>query len=86
MTRPQRIQRKARPGWRMPANTVYVGRPTKWGNPNTIAHFGGQAPLVRLSATCGPPSMVWLKSKNPASPAVRREREEDCRGFIQNCR
>ena len=42
MTRPQRIQRKARPGWRMPANTVYVGRPTKWGNPNTIAHFGEQ--------------------------------------------
>jgi hypothetical protein len=20
-------------GWRKPANTVYVGRPTKWGNP-----------------------------------------------------
>lgn len=31
--KPQRIQRKRTKGWRMPDNTVYVGRPTKWGNP-----------------------------------------------------
>jgi len=30
---PVRIQRKRTRGWRMPQNTVYVGRPTKWGNP-----------------------------------------------------
>lgn len=30
---PKRIQRKRTKGWRMPANTVYVGRSTKWGNP-----------------------------------------------------
>lgn len=30
---PQRIQRKRVRGWRMPENTVYVGRPTVWGNP-----------------------------------------------------
>ncbi|MEU8334849.1 DUF4326 domain-containing protein [Micromonospora tulbaghiae] len=30
---PQRIQRRRTPGWRMPENAVYVGRPTKWGNP-----------------------------------------------------
>jgi len=30
---PLRIQRKRTKGWRMPANSVYVGRPTKWGNP-----------------------------------------------------
>jgi len=29
----KRIQRKRTKGWKMPANTVYVGRPTKWGNP-----------------------------------------------------
>ena len=32
---PERIQRKRTKGWRMPPNTVYVGRPTKWGNPFT---------------------------------------------------
>lgn len=30
--KPERIQRKRTKGWRMPANTIYVGRPTKWGN------------------------------------------------------
>ena len=29
---PKRIQRQRTKNWRMPANTVYVGRPTKWGN------------------------------------------------------
>lgn len=33
MTTPIRIQRKRTKGWRMPPNTIYVGRPTKWGNP-----------------------------------------------------
>ena len=29
----KRIQRKRSKGWRNPPNTIYVGRPTKWGNP-----------------------------------------------------
>jgi hypothetical protein len=33
---PVRIQRKRSKGWKMPPNTVYVGRPTKWGNPFTV--------------------------------------------------
>lgn len=30
---PRRIQRKRSKGWRMPENTVYVGRPGRFGNP-----------------------------------------------------
>lgn len=30
---PKRIQRKRTQGWRMPENAVYVGRPSRWGNP-----------------------------------------------------
>lgn len=30
---PRRIQRKRTKGWRMPRGAVYVGRPSKWGNP-----------------------------------------------------
>ena len=30
---PKRIQRKRTKGWKMPDGAVYVGRPTKWGNP-----------------------------------------------------
>lgn len=33
---PDRIQRKRTRGWRMPPDAVYVGRPTKWGNPFCI--------------------------------------------------
>lgn len=33
MSAPQRIQRKRTKGWTMPEGAVYVGRPTKWGNP-----------------------------------------------------
>lgn len=40
---PQRIQRKRTKGWTMPADTVYVGRPTKWGNP---------FPIPETSAAC----------------------------------
>ena len=36
MGKPRRIQRKRTKGWKMPPNTVYVGRPTKWGNPYEI--------------------------------------------------
>jgi hypothetical protein len=34
----KRIQRKRIKGWKMPPNTVYVGRPTKWGNPFIIGY------------------------------------------------
>ncbi|MDG4798958.1 DUF4326 domain-containing protein [Micromonospora sp. WMMD980] len=47
MTTPKRIQRRRTPGWRMPANTAYVGRPTKFGNPfgyhqqmGGLVHYG----------------------------------------------
>lgn len=30
---PERIQRSRAKGWKMPANTVYVGRPSPCGNP-----------------------------------------------------
>jgi uncharacterized protein DUF4326 len=30
---PRRIQRSRAKGWRMPEGAIYVGRPSKWGNP-----------------------------------------------------
>jgi hypothetical protein len=38
-----RIQRKRTKGWKMPENTVYVGRPTKWGNPFKLKAAYGEA-------------------------------------------
>jgi hypothetical protein len=36
MSEPKRIQRKRTKGWRMPEGAVYVGRPSRWGNPFSI--------------------------------------------------
>jgi|HubBroStandDraft_6_1064221.scaffolds.fasta_scaffold04948_10 hypothetical protein len=33
---PRRVQRKRTKGWKMPPNTVYVGRPTRWRNPYRV--------------------------------------------------
>lgn len=44
---PERVQRRRIRGWRMPANTVYVGRPTRWGNPFHVGLQGDAAECVR---------------------------------------
>jgi len=36
MTPPKRILRLRSKGWRMPEGAVYVGRPSRWGNPYLI--------------------------------------------------
>jgi hypothetical protein len=35
---PLRIQRRRSRGWRQPINAIYVGRPTKWGNPYQVGN------------------------------------------------
>ena len=45
--RPIRIQRRRSKGWRMPENTVYVGRPTQWGNPFKV--FGDQTAALAVA-------------------------------------
>lgn len=47
MSGPKRIQRKRTKGWRMPEGAVYVGRPTRWGNPFVVG------PAVYYSVPAG---------------------------------
>lgn len=61
--KPKRIQRKRTKGWRMPPNTVYVGRGSKWGNPFTAkgcreAGFIGDDNAI--AARCVEAFRVWL--------------------------
>lgn len=48
---PVRVQRKRTKGWRMPENTVYVGRGSKWGNPFQFEKYSG---LARVPAIHNP--------------------------------
>ena len=50
---PQRIQRKREKGWRMPEGAVYVGRPSRWGNPFRVGALtpDGDPPELQHRAT-----------------------------------
>jgi hypothetical protein len=57
----KRIQRLRRKGWRMPANTVYVGRPSKWGNPFRIGVDGTRDEVISKYRR-------WLEEKLKEDP------------------
>lgn len=62
MTMPKRIQRKRTKGWKMPPNAVYVGRPTKWGNPHLLKDCpNAQAAVNRFRSYCGPDGLPFAK-------------------------
>ena len=70
---PKRIQRSRSKGWRMPEGAVYVGRPTKWGNPYWI---GSNLPEVFVTD-----GLTVLWSTPRADDASRRAREFAVRRF-----
>jgi hypothetical protein len=45
---PKRIQRKRTKGWKMPEGAVYVGRPTRWGNPYPVEVFGREEAIRKF--------------------------------------
>lgn len=45
---PVRVQRRRTKGWRMPPNTVYVGRPTPWANPYRVSVWGSAEKAVAV--------------------------------------
>jgi len=65
MTGPTRIQRRRTAGWRMPEGCVYVGRPTRWGNPHPAVN-GDRAAAVAAYRT-------WLDDQPDLIAAARRE-------------
>ena len=46
---PKGIQRKRTKGWRMPPGAVYVGRPSRWGNPFTIEEYGAEGAVAEFA-------------------------------------
>jgi hypothetical protein len=68
----QRIQRKRTKGWRMPADAVYVGRPTIWGNPfvhpdpaQAVAAFRRYLRGGTQSFEMGPGGLQFAKDAHP---------------------
>lgn len=70
---PIRIQRRRTKGWKMPENTVYVGRGSKWGNPYTIINEEG-FPLVVSSRGDDCPSFRGWQEARQGVVHLYRER------------
>jgi Domain of unknown function (DUF4326) len=59
----ERIQRHRTAGWRMPEGAVYVGRPTAFGNPFTLAgarEAGYVGTDAELRAACVDAYRTWI--------------------------
>lgn len=68
---PQRIQLKRTKGWRMPANTVVVSRPSMYGNPFTVAEtFDRDHELWPVLAASVPGGVADLTSVRIVSPDI----------------
>ncbi len=69
MSAPKRIQRRRTRGWRMPEGAVYVGRPTRWGNPFVVERTkGGHVVLLRGVIREAPTFQFrWTKSRVAAA-------------------
>lgn len=75
---PIRITRRRTPGWRTPLCTcgcgqpaIYVGRPTRWGNP---WHVGGTGWLVRRGG---------LIDRKPHPPLTLKQAVESFRNSVE---
>ena len=60
----ERIQRRRSAGWRMPPGAVYVGRPTRFGNPFPVLAGDRAAAVAKFRA--------WIATQ-PGDIAVIRE-------------
>lgn len=67
--RPKRIQRQRTKGWRMPPNTVYVGRPSKWGNNYRVGDFDPDPDhhTERMDAKTAADYYAWALSISPGA-------------------
>lgn len=52
-----RIQRRRTKGWRMPEGAVYVGRPSRWGNPWVVGQATLMGPMTSRVVAVG-----WFRS------------------------
>lgn len=74
----KRIQRKRTKGWRMPPNAVYVGRPTKWGNPFRVKDGHTVDEAVSLYRT-------WIDDEINIAPENLKEIKDELGGKDLAC-
>ncbi len=75
-----RIQRRRVRGWRMPSGAVYVGRPTRFGNPFTVVDALADDPALTEAGArerCASLFELWLSGEvSLTSPDLAERRAE----------
>lgn len=75
MSAPKRIQRKRAKGWRMPEGAIYVGRPTRWGNPWVVDPSLATRPATNqfraTAAECVRLYRDWVTGRDDLLAALR---------------
>lgn len=79
MSKPKRIQRKRTKGWRMPEGAIYVGRPSKWGNPVAEGDWVGGKRATIADA------MQWYREHLSPDSEMGRECLTELRGHDLAC-
>jgi hypothetical protein len=64
----KRIQRKRTKGWRMPEGVVYVGRPSKWGNPLPMSRYVDAQTCIDDYKT-----LVYVEKPESFRDSIRKE-------------
>lgn len=64
---PTRIQRKRVKGWTMPEDAIYVGRPTRYGNPFTVGEVNSDTGQVVTIEKCLEYYRFYLQRKYQGS-------------------
>ncbi len=79
---PERIQRQRTLEWKIPPNTVYVGRPTKWGNPYRV---GSPDPMLIGNVMTAKDAVRMYEWYMEANPVLRAEAIVELRGKNLAC-
>lgn len=89
----KRIQRQRTKGWRMPNGAIYVGRPSRWGNPWPVQNVRTQLAMAYDWSAIARTSPLWamwaqrgLINTTPiaveTSVALYRRALEQCRADV----
>ena len=84
MNKPIRIQRKRTKGFKMPENTVYVGRPSKWGNPFKVGLIMNYMDVLHFMAFNDVRKYFKITGQTVNSIAKKPLDIEDCMYLYKN--
>ncbi len=82
---PKRIQRSRAKGWRMPADAIYVGRPTEWGNPFKVGDRANDADGVAHVCFTQAEAVMAYRSLLEYFPSLTERAQAELRGKDLAC-